>query len=108
MTRRRAPELPPLHGLPEAGQAAVWPAPLIDVQDVPPGLEGLVISPDGFVTICADGWGVAVRLDAGAAATLAGLMVQLSERLAAAEGAAGEQALRDLADLIDNPAQGRA
>ena len=86
MTHRNARVRQPQHSLPEPGQAAIWPAPLMEVDDVPAGLEGIAVSANGFLSLCADGWGVAVRLDAEAAATLAALMVQLSERLAAAEG----------------------
>lgn len=97
-------DLPPL---PPPGHSAVFPLPVLAAAGAPPVLSGLILAPDGRLTVAASGAGLAVRLAAEDAAALALLLWQLADKLATEASAAADAAAGAL-DRITREASGNA
>lgn len=96
-----------LPALPPPGHSACFPLPVLMAAGSRPPLTGLVLAPDGRLTIACNGAGLAVRLEAADAAQLSVLLWQLANKLANDANAAADTAAAEL-DKIVKEAAGNA
>jgi hypothetical protein len=83
---------PDLLTAPPPGYSTVFALPVMAAGGSTPDLTGLVIASDTRLTVAVRGEGLTVQLDALDCITLAMILIQLADRLAAEERAAADSA----------------